>query len=86
MRYVLIFLLVAAAVMGFILADQFPETLSHYPWLQETNWTVRAWLGMESPYSSRVSEQSLKETEKILQKEGPAKGDRAGHSLQDYHE
>ncbi len=86
MRYVLVFLLVATVVMAFIFADQFPGFLSHYPRLQEANWTVRGWLGMESPRSSGLSEGNLKETERILRKQVPDRDEITGQGLQDYHE
>jgi len=86
MRYVLVFLLVATVIMAFIFADQFPGLLSHYPRLQEANWTVRGWLGMERSRSSPLSEQDLKETERILRKQVPAKNEMTGQDLQEYHE
>ena len=86
MRYVLIFILVASAVMVFIFADHFPGFLSHYPRLQEANWTVRSWLGMESPHSSRLSERKLKETEKILRRESQAREEVTEHDLGVYEE
>lgn len=86
MRYVLIFLLVATVVMAFIFADYFPGFLARYPRLQEANWTVRSWLGMDSPRSSSLSEQGLRETERILRRQAPAKGAISGQDLEEYHE
>jgi hypothetical protein len=86
MRYVLIFILVASIVMAFILADHFPGFLSHYPRLQEANWAVRAWLGMESPRSSRLSDRKLQETERILRKESAEKGQITEKDLKEYPE
>ena len=88
MRYVLVLVLVlmASVVMAFILADQFPGFLAHYPRLQEANWTVRAWLGMESPRSSRLSERELKETEQILRQESPARQEVTAQDLGEYWE
>ena len=86
MRYALVFVLVATAMMAFIFADHFPGFLSHYPRLQEANWTVRDWLGMDSPRSSPLSEQNLRETERILRKQVPAKHEIDGQDLQEYHE
>ena len=86
MRYVLVFVLLATVMMAFIFADHFPGFLSHYPRLQEANWTVRDWLGMDSPRSSPLSEQNLKETERMLGKQVPTKHEINGQDLQDYHE
>ena len=86
MRYVLIFILVASAVMVFIFADHFPGFLSHYPRLQEANWTVRSWLGMTSPYSSRLSDRKLRETEQILRQESPERKGVTEQDLGEYEE
>ena len=86
MRYVFIFTLVVFAVMAFILADHFPGFLSHYPRLQEANWTVRSWLGMASPHASLLSERRLKETEQILKRKSPAKKEVNEQDLSDYDE
>ena len=86
MRYVLVFVLVASVVMAFIFADHFPGFLSHYPRLQEANWTVRSWLGMESPHSSSLSERKLKETDRILRQEGTARKKVTEQDLGEYQE
>lgn len=86
MRYIVVFLLVAAIVMVFIFADHFPGVLSHYPRIQEMNWTVRAWLGMDSHRPSSLSKQGLKETEKILRKETGANSEVDGENLAEYHD
>jgi hypothetical protein len=86
MRYILIFVLVATAIMVFIFADHFPRVLAHYPILQEANWTVRAWLGMDSPRSSSMSERKLRETEKILQKESPKEKEVSEEDLAEYYD
>ena len=86
MRYVIVFVLMASAVMAFILADQFPGFLAHYPRLQEANWTVRSWLGMENPRSSGLSERDLKETEQILRRESPARQKVTEQDLREYWE
>ena len=86
MRYVIVFVLMASAVMAFILADQFPGFLAHYPRLQEANWTVRSWLGMESPVSSRLSERKLKETDQILRQESQEKEEVTEQDLREYWE
>ena len=86
MRYILIFLIVASIVMIFIFADYFPRFLAHYPRLQEANWTVRAWLGMESPHSSRISERKMRETEQILKEQSAAKKQVTDEDLAEYHE
>jgi hypothetical protein len=84
MRYVLIFIIVASAVMAFILADHFPGFLSRYPILQDLNWTVRTWLGMDSPRPSYMTERSLKETERMLRKQSSDKGESTGKDLGEY--
>ena len=86
MRYVLVFVLMAYVVIAFIFADQFPGFLAHHPRLQEANWTVRSWLGMASPRSSRLSERKLKETEQILRQESPAKKQVTEQDLREYRE
>jgi hypothetical protein len=86
MRYVLVFVLVASVVMAFIFADQFPGVLADYPRLQEANWTVRSWLGMESSGISRLSERELKKTEQILRQESSAKKEAAKQDLREYRE
>lgn len=86
MRYVLLFILVASVLMAFILADHFPGFLAHYPRLREANWTVRSWLGMESPRSSRLSERGLKETDRILRQESAARKEVTADDLGEYRE
>jgi hypothetical protein len=86
MRYVLVLVLLASVVTAFILADQFPGFLAHYPRLQEANWTVRSWLGMASPDSSPLSERNLKETEQILRKELPATQEVIEQDLREYRD
>jgi hypothetical protein len=86
MRYVLVFILVASAVMAFIFADHFPGFLSHYPRLQQANWTVRSWLGMPSPRTSRMSDRKLRETERILRQESQAKKEVTQQDLKEYEE
>lgn len=86
MRNVLVFILVASAVTAFIFADHFPGFLSHYPRLQQANWTVRSWLGMPSPHTSRLSDRKLKETERILRQESPAKKEVTEQGLREYEE
>lgn len=86
MRYVIIFVIVATAVMTFIFADHFPGFLAHYPRLQEANWTVRAWMGMDSPHSSRLTEKKLQETDQILRQASPTKGEVTEKDLEEYRE
>ena len=86
MRYVLVFVLIASVVMAFILADHFPGFLAQYPRLEEANWTVRSWLGMANPGSSRLSERKLRETEQILRKESPARKEVTEQDLREYWE
>ena len=86
MRYVLVLVLVASVMMAFIFADQFPGFLAHYPRLQEANWTVRSWLGMRNPGSSRLSERKWEETEQILRQESPAKKEVTEQDLREYQE
>jgi hypothetical protein len=86
MRYVLIFILMATVVMAFIFADTFPGLLARYPRLQEANRTVRAWLGMESPYASGLSEEGLIETDRILRRHAPSKDPVNEQDLQEYRE
>jgi hypothetical protein len=86
MRYILLFIVIASAVMVFVFADHFPRILAHYPTLQEANWTVREWLGMDTPRSSRVSERKLKETDRILREESSKKKGAAEGGLSEYHE
>jgi hypothetical protein len=86
MRYVLIFVLAASIIMVFVFAHHFPRILAHYPILQEINWTVRAWLGMDSPLSSSLSDRKLKETEKMLRKESAPKEGGAEEELAEYYE
>ena len=86
MRYVFLFILIASLIMVFIFADHFPRFLAHYPRLQEMNWTIRAWLGMDSPRPYSLSERKIKETEKILQKESPPKQAVAEEDLAEYDE
>ena len=86
MRYVLVFVLVASVVMAFIFADQFPGVLAPYPRLQEANWTVRSWLGMADPGSSRLLERELKETEQILRQESSARKEVSEQDLREYQE
>jgi hypothetical protein len=50
------------------------------------NWTVRAWMGMDSPRSSRLSEKKLEETDQILRKASPAKGEVTEEDLEEYWE
>ena len=86
MRYILLFVLIASAVMVFILADQFPRVLAHYPTLQEANWTVREWLGMDTPRASGFSERNLEETDRILREESSKKTGATEGGLSEYHE
>jgi hypothetical protein len=86
MRYVLVFIVVASILMAFILADQFPGFLAHYPRLQEANWTVRSWIGMDSPHSSRLSEKELKETDRILRRESSSRKEVKVKKLGEYDE
>jgi hypothetical protein len=86
MRYVLFFVLIASVVMAFILADHFPGFLAKYPMLEEANWTVRSWLGMESPGPSRLSDRKLRETEQILRKESPGRKEVTEQDLGEYRE
>ena len=86
MRYVLFFILVASVVMAFILADHFPGFLAEYPMLEEANWTVRSWLGLESPGISRLSDRNLRETEQILRKESPAREEVTEQDLGEYRD
>ena len=86
MRYVLVFVLVASIVMAFIFADHFPELLADYPRLEEANRTVRSWLGMENPASSRLSERKLRETEQILRKESSSRQRVSEEDLKEYYE
>ena len=86
MRYILLFVLIASAITVFILADYFPRLLEHYPMLQEANWTVREWLGMETPRSSGLSEQNLEEADRILREESSKKTGAIERGLSDYHE
>ena len=86
MRHVLIFVLIASIIMVFVIAHHFPRILAHYPTLQEMNWTVREWLGMDTPRSLSLSEKGLKETEKILRKESLADEEVAEEALMEYHE
>lgn len=86
MRYVLIFILVATVVMAFILADTFPGLLARYPRLQEANWTLRAWLGVESPHDSGLSEKGWIETEQILRGHASEKAAVKEKDLQEYRE
>jgi hypothetical protein len=86
MRYIVLFVLIASAVMVFILADHFPRVLAHYPVLQEANWTVREWLGMDTPRASDVSERNLEETDRILRQESSKKTGAIEGGLSEYHE
>lgn len=86
MRYVLIFIFVACVVMAFIFAGYFPGLLADYPMLQEANRSVRAWMGMDSPRSSRLSDRWLKETEQILRGASPAKKEVSEQDLDEYRE
>ncbi len=86
MRYVLIFILVATVVLGFVFVDQFPHLLAHYPRLQEANWKIRSWLGMECPPSSRVLRRELQETGQLLREESPGKKKITEQDLQEYQE
>lgn len=73
MRYTFLFLLIATLVLAFVFADQFPRTLARYPGLQEANRVLRDWLGMDIGRSSRSSEGTLQETDRILRKEASGK-------------
>ncbi len=86
MRYVLIFIILAAAVMTFIFVDHFPGLLAHYPRLQEANGTVRSWLGMDSPRSSGLTDKGLEETDRILRKASSEKGEVTEADLEEYWE
>lgn len=72
--------------MAFIVADQFPGVFAQYPRIQEANRSLRAWLGMESPRASRLSEDRWKETEKILGRHSPTKTQVEEQDLAEYHE
>jgi hypothetical protein len=54
--------------------------------LEEANWTVRSWLGMESPGPSRLSDRKLRETEQILRKESPGRKEVTEQDLGEYRE
>ena len=86
MRYVVFFVLIASVVMAFILADHFPGFLAEYPMLEEANWTVRSWLGLESPGPTRLSNRNLRETEQILRKESSARKQVTEQDLGEYGE
>ena len=86
MRYVLIFVVIAAVIMVFLLSDMFPGFLAHHPGLQEANWTVREWMGLDTPRSPGLSERHLKETDKILRQESSAKKKVTDEDLEEYYE
>ena len=86
MRYVLIFVIVSAVIMVFLLSDMFPGFLAHHPELQEANWTVREWLGLDTPRGPHLSERHLKETDKILRQESSAKKEVTDKDLEEYYE
>ena len=86
MRYVLIFVIVSAVIMVFLLSDLFPGFLAHHPVLQEANWTVREWMGLDTPRSPGLSERHLKETDKILRQESSAKKKVTDEDLEEYYE
>ena len=86
MRYVVIFVIIASVVMILLLSDMFPGFLAHHPRLQEANWTVREWLGMDTPRSLHISETHLKETDKILRRESSAEKEVTEEDLEEYYE
>ena len=86
MRYVLIFVIIASVVMILLLSDMFPGLLAHHPRLQEANWTVREWVGLDTPRSPRLSEGHLKETDKMLRQESSAKKEVTEEDLGEWHE
>ena len=86
MRYVLIFVVIVCAVMVFIFSYHFPGFLSHYPRLQEANWTVREWLGMYTPRSGSLSEKHMEETDQILRKESSTNREVTEDDLGEYYE
>jgi hypothetical protein len=86
MRYILLFLIIATVVMVFVFADQFPRFLAHYPMLQEANWTVREWMGMDTPRPSRLSDRKLQETDRILREQSSKKRGPTKLDLSEYHE
>jgi len=86
MRYVLIFVIIASVVMILLLSDMFPGFLAHHPRLQEANWTVREWVGLDTPRSPSLSERHLKETDKMLRQESSAKKEVTEEDLGEYHE
>jgi hypothetical protein len=86
MRYVLIFVIIASAVLVFLLSDMFPGFLAHHPRLQEANWTVREWVGLYTPRSPSLSERHMKETDKILRQESSKKNQVTDEDLEEYHE
>lgn len=86
MRYILLFLLIATLVMVFVFADQFPRALARYPRLQEANWVVREWMGLETSRSPRPSEGPLRETDRILRKETSGKKEEKEPDLADYYD
>jgi hypothetical protein len=86
MRYVLIFVIIAAVIMVAFLSDMFPGFLAHHPRLQEVNWTVREWVGLDTPRSPGLSERHLKETERILRQESSTKKEVTDEDLKEYYE
>jgi hypothetical protein len=86
MRYVAIFVIIATVVMILLLSDMFPGFLAHHPRLQEANWTVREWVGMDTSRSHHLSERHLRETDKILRQESSAKKEVTDEDLEEYHE
>jgi hypothetical protein len=86
MRYVLIFIIISAVIMVFLLSDMFPGFLAHHPRLQEANWTVRELLRMDTPRSPHLSERHLRETDKILRQESSAKKEVTDEDLGEYYE
>jgi len=86
MRYVLIFVIIASVVMVLLLSDMFPGFLANHPRLQEANWTVREWVGLDTPRFPHLSDRHLKETDRILRQESSAKQEVTEEDLGEYHE
>ncbi|MEW6441558.1 MAG: hypothetical protein AB1640_11550 [bacterium] len=66
MRWVPLFLLIAAAVTGFIVFDHFPGLLEDYPRLRQINNRVRDLMGLEFRGPDLLSERELKKAGEVF--------------------
>ncbi len=66
MRWIIVFVLVFAATVAFLVVGEFPQLLKDYPRLRQFNNELREMLGLEPTDSSYLSDRKLDEIDGIL--------------------